>query len=150
MVRSLSYGQQLQTNYQALFAAAPYFETLADEEARYALAALPKGGDSIERIGSIASTTCRTSTPKAVRCWSTCTSVEQGEIVGVIGPSGSGKSTLVQLLLRLREPTKGRVLADGRDVASISLSRLVPPGELRPAGRAAVRGNRRRQHPLLP
>lgn len=43
-----------------------------------------------------------------------------GERVAVVGPSGAGKSTIASLLLRLAEPTGGRVLAgdvDARDVA---------------------------------
>jgi ABC-type multidrug transport system fused ATPase/permease subunit len=47
--------------------------------------------------------------------------IPHGDIVGIVGPSGAGKSTLVQLVLRLREPTTGRVLADGRDVRELSL-----------------------------
>ena len=42
--------------------------------------------------------------------------VRKGEIIGIVGPSGAGKSTLVQLLLRLREPSGGEMLVDGRDV----------------------------------
>jgi ABC-type multidrug transport system fused ATPase/permease subunit len=41
--------------------------------------------------------------------------------VGIIGPSGAGKSTLVQLLLRLRAPTGGRVLVNGADAVAFSL-----------------------------
>ena len=44
-----------------------------------------------------------------------------GEIIGIVGPSGAGKSTLVQLILRLREPTTGRISADGRDVHDLRL-----------------------------
>lgn len=36
--------------------------------------------------------------------------LHDGELVGVVGPSGAGKSTLVELLLRLREPTGGRIV----------------------------------------
>jgi ABC-type multidrug transport system fused ATPase/permease subunit len=39
--------------------------------------------------------------------------VAAGEAVGVIGPSGGGKSTLVQVLLRLRPPTRGTVTVSG-------------------------------------
>jgi len=39
-----------------------------------------------------------------------------GERVALVGPSGAGKSTLVALLLRLYEPTAGRILIDGIDL----------------------------------
>ncbi len=41
-----------------------------------------------------------------------------GETVALVGPSGAGKSTIASLLLRLAEPTAGRVLAEGIDVAT--------------------------------
>ena len=41
-----------------------------------------------------------------------------GETVALVGPSGAGKSTIASLLLLLAEPTAGRVLADGIDVAA--------------------------------
>jgi ABC-2 type transport system ATP-binding protein len=40
-----------------------------------------------------------------------------GSIVGLLGPNGSGKSTTVSILTGLREPSMGRVLFDGRDIA---------------------------------
>lgn len=50
--------------------------------------------------------------------------VRPGESLAVVGPSGSGKSTLVNLLLRLYEPTQGRVLLDDYDIRDIRLSSL--------------------------
>jgi ATP-binding cassette subfamily C protein CydD len=41
-----------------------------------------------------------------------------GETVALVGPSGSGKSTIASLLLRLLEPTGGRVTVDAVDLAS--------------------------------
>jgi thiol reductant ABC exporter CydD subunit len=41
-----------------------------------------------------------------------------GETVALVGPSGSGKSTLASLLLRLAEPTAGRITVGGVDVGS--------------------------------
>jgi subfamily B ATP-binding cassette protein MsbA len=41
--------------------------------------------------------------------------VGAGETLAVVGPSGSGKSTLANLLLRLREPTRGTISFDGID-----------------------------------
>ena len=46
--------------------------------------------------------------------------IDEGEIFVVMGLSGSGKSTLVRLFNRLIEPTRGQVLIDGEDIATIS------------------------------
>ena len=43
-------------------------------------------------------------------------SVQQGEIIGIIGHTGSGKSTLVQHLNGLLKPTHGEILLDGKDI----------------------------------
>ncbi len=47
-------------------------------------------------------------------------SINAGDYVAVVGPSGSGKSTLMHLLGALDRPTKGRLLIDGKDVATLS------------------------------
>ncbi|MDR1978123.1 MAG: ABC transporter ATP-binding protein/permease [Synergistaceae bacterium] len=50
--------------------------------------------------------------------------VRSGEKIAVVGPTGSGKSTLVDLIPRFYEPSSGRVLIDGQDVADLSLPML--------------------------
>ncbi|MEM5437742.1 glycine betaine/L-proline ABC transporter ATP-binding protein [Paraburkholderia diazotrophica] len=50
--------------------------------------------------------------------------VQEGEIFVLMGLSGSGKSTLIRLINRLVEPTAGKVVIDGRDVAAIKRSEL--------------------------
>ena len=46
--------------------------------------------------------------------------VSPRETVGLVGESGCGKSTVTRLLLRLEEPTAGRVWFEGEDVSSLS------------------------------
>lgn len=43
-------------------------------------------------------------------------SIEEGEMVGVIGHTGSGKSTLIQHLNGLLKPTSGKIYIDGEDM----------------------------------
>lgn len=59
--------------------------------------------------------------------------LDRGEVLGIVGESGSGKTTVARMILRLIEPTRGRVLLRGRDVMSLT------PAEVRSQLRPAVR-----------
>ena len=50
--------------------------------------------------------------------------IAAGEVVGLVGESGSGKTTAGQALLRLVEPTGGKVMFDGIDVGALDRSGL--------------------------
>jgi ABC-type bacteriocin/lantibiotic exporter with double-glycine peptidase domain len=60
--------------------------------------------------------------------------VVRGEAIGIVGPSGGGKTTLTEILLKLRQPTAGRVVVNGGDLQHITpdswarLVALVPQG----------------------
>ncbi len=56
--------------------------------------------------------------------------VRQGEIHGIVGQSGAGKSTLIRCLTALEKPTSGKILVDGKNLATLS------PSELRTARRS--------------
>jgi ATP-binding cassette subfamily B protein len=123
MVRSLTYGQATQTSIQSLHETAPYLDALTNEQERYQRAGLAEGGDQVESIGALRfDHVVFEYAPGQPVLRDISFDVPSGEIVGIVGPSGAGKSTLVQLILRLREPTSGRILADGLDIAQLSLT----------------------------
>ncbi len=46
--------------------------------------------------------------------------VNEGETLGIVGESGCGKSTTGRMLMRLLEPTEGKVVFNGKDLTSIT------------------------------
>lgn len=46
--------------------------------------------------------------------------VEEPKVITIIGPSGAGKSSLIRCINRLVEPTSGKILLDGTDIAGLS------------------------------
>jgi iron complex transport system ATP-binding protein len=51
-------------------------------------------------------------------------SLEEGEILSLIGPNSSGKTTLLKLMDGLLEPQRGKVFLDGEDLRRLSRSRV--------------------------
>lgn len=52
--------------------------------------------------------------------------IQPGQQIAIVGTSGSGKSTLVSLLLRLYDPTQGKIFIDSRDIREYRLASLRP------------------------
>jgi peptide/nickel transport system ATP-binding protein len=50
--------------------------------------------------------------------------IRKGETLGIVGESGSGKSTVARCVARLIDPTGGRIILDGHDIATMPAGRL--------------------------
>ena len=70
-----------------------------------------------------------------------------GEITALVGPSGAGKSTIARLLMRLADPTAGRVSCGGVNLRELRSRALARTGGVGAPARAAVRGHGLREHP---
>jgi ABC-type multidrug transport system fused ATPase/permease subunit len=119
MLRSLSYGQAVQGAYVSVTAAVPAIEELQRCLDIFETGRRIGGGEAVGDVGVIAVEGVSFAYPQGETVLRDISfTIAPREIIGIVGPSGAGKSTLVQLLLGLRLPDRGRVLAGGRDIAS--------------------------------
>lgn len=117
--RSLGYGQGVQRASHAMHETLPYLDELDRELARYRSELAASGTEDMPAPRTIRFADVGYRYDSGVPALRDVTlELDTGRIVGVVGPSGSGKSTLAQLLLRLREPTSGRIEIDGADARS--------------------------------
>jgi len=120
MLRSLGYGQQVQQAYSGISASLPHVVDVFAEVERYAASEYGAEGDPVDRVGTLRLDGVGFEyEPGQPVLHEIDIEIAPGELVGIVGPSGGGKSTLVQLILGLRQPTAGQVLADGRDIRTL-------------------------------
>lgn len=120
MLRSLAYGQALQGHSGSIASAVSYVVKLEDALRAYRREVASDGALISEEVTPLEMKQVAFAySPERTTLDAVSFRLEPREIIGVIGPSGAGKSTLVQLLLGLREPTSGKVIASGVDLSAV-------------------------------
>ncbi len=120
MVRALSYAQQAQSFTQLINELAPNLAALDATICRFEARRERFGQVKVDVVGKVVLRDVSYSYGDQPALEHLDLEIGPGELLGVVGPSGGGKSTLVQVLLRLRLPTTGEVLVDGRAYEDIS------------------------------
>jgi ATP-binding cassette, subfamily B, bacterial len=122
VLRSVSYGSNLQSSIQGLRSSQGLLEDVTRELGRFEDARMTPG-DRVPESFEVDFDSVEYSYDGVTLALSGIDMhIPEGKIVGVLGPSGSGKTTISQLLLGLREPTGGRATIGGEDAAAISKS----------------------------
>jgi oligopeptide/dipeptide ABC transporter ATP-binding protein len=86
--------------------------------------AWPRGGSASALHALRRAITRKRATVRAVEDVSL--DIQEGETLGLVGESGCGKSTLGRAVLRLSEPTSGRIVFDGVDITGQPQRKLAP------------------------
>ena len=115
IVRGLAYSQTVQIQSQSIRVELPNLEAYQRRVGDLAVDIVEYGHSSIGEITSIEFRNVGYEyLPGVPALAGISLDIRPGEVIGIVGPSGCGKSTFVQVLLRLRLPTQGAVLINGR------------------------------------
>ena len=129
IIRSLSYAQQTNAALQLVNELSPNLDSLLRRLRSLEDAAEPVGSRALDAITRVELHDVGYDyEPGRPGVEGVDLDLTAGEAVGMIGPSGGGKSTLVQVLLRLRPPTRGTLTVSGipyEEIEPASWHRLV-------------------------
>ncbi|TWH51661.1 ABC transporter ATP-binding protein [Sporomusa sp. KB1] len=62
--------------------------------------------------------------PRVYAVYNTNLTIKKGEILGLVGESGCGKSTLGKMLLKLEQPSRGRIIFNQQDITDYSFNQM--------------------------
>lgn len=122
MLRAAGMAQALQTGLAQIRLVAPFVEQVREAISRYE-ASSPVFGSALfpdDATVGLHDVTFRYQESAQPVLRSLSATFPVGTATAVLGPSGSGKSTLIQVLLRLRPTTGGRITIGGIDITHIS------------------------------
>src|SRR3954471_10257786 len=141
LVRALIYARQLQNAVQASHELAPYALGLESDIEEMLDNTTPERTGSIGQLGTISFQHVSFAYLGAQPVFEDLNlEIPFGEMLGIAGPSGVGKSTLLQLLLRLREPSHGKIMVNGIDLQSISAASWAETVGFVPQDNQLIRG----------
>lgn len=116
----ITLGNALIRANQSLTMLKPFTELIAIPDE------LEQGGEPLGLVTDIVFEDVSFSYPKADKpvLHNLSFAIRRGERISIVGRNGAGKSTIVKLLCRLYEPSSGRILINGRDIASYDKASL--------------------------
>jgi ABC-type multidrug transport system fused ATPase/permease subunit len=115
LLRAFAYSQQFQSTYHQLTQYAGSVRLVDEEIARYRAHPRPAGHTALSGVSAVRLERVDYAyAPGRPALREVSVDIPSRAMVGVIGPSGAGKSTFVQIVLRLRAPTAGELVVNGR------------------------------------
>lgn len=119
--RAIRHGQNLARVSQSIREGVGWYGVFEDRLRVYREHPVEEGDQDLQPFEEVVLEDVGFAYPDGTRALSSVSArLTKGSIVGLVGPSGAGKSTLVELLLRLRIPTEGRVRLGDQDLQTLT------------------------------